>query len=104
MVASSPGPDPSLCPGHRGRPRRPRRLGLRNAAGSARPTELVTQSRFIIDRGTYQDPSATLNATPILTFQRYLGTPNLAWDFLTLAEPERWDAYFAAAAPGAARR
>ena len=23
--------------------------------------------------------------------------PNLAWDFLTLAEPERWDAYFAAA-------
>jgi hypothetical protein len=29
--------------------------------------------------------------------QRYLGTPNLAWDFLTLAEPERWDDYFAAA-------
>ena len=29
--------------------------------------------------------------------QRYLGTPNLAWDFLTLTEPERWDAYFAAA-------
>ena len=24
-------------------------------------------------------------------------TPNLAWDFLTLADPERWDAYFAAA-------
>lgn len=29
--------------------------------------------------------------------QRYLGTANLAWDFLTLAEPERWDDYFAAA-------
>ena len=29
--------------------------------------------------------------------QRYLGTPNLAWDFLTLAEPEQWDEYFAAA-------
>ena len=29
--------------------------------------------------------------------QRYLGTPNLAWDFLALADPERWDAYFAAA-------
>jgi hypothetical protein len=63
----------------------------------ARPTELVTQSRFIVDREAYQGPSATLNATPILTFQRYLGTPNLAWDFLALAEPERWDAYFAAA-------
>jgi hypothetical protein len=58
---------------------------------------MVTQSRFVIDREAYQGPSATLNATPILTFQRYLGTPGLAWDFLTLAEPERWDAYFAAA-------
>jgi hypothetical protein len=67
----------------------------RNAA--PRPTETVTQSRFIVDREAYQGPSPTLNATPILTFQRYMGTPNLAWDFLTLAEPERWDAYFAAA-------
>jgi hypothetical protein len=62
-----------------------------------RPTETVTQSRFIIDRATYQGPSPTLNATPILTFQRYLGAPHLAWDFLTLAEPERWDDYFALA-------
>ena len=62
-----------------------------------RPGETVTQSRFVIDREVYQGPSPTLNATPILTFQRYLGTPQLAWDFLTLAEPERWDAYFAAA-------
>jgi hypothetical protein len=68
---------------------------MRHAA--PRPTEMVTQSRFIVDRETYQGPSATLNATPILTMQRYLGTPNLAWDFLALAEPERWDAYFAAA-------
>lgn len=62
-----------------------------------RPTDKVTQSRFIIDREGYQGPSATLNATPILTMQRYLQIPNLAWDFLTLAEPERWDEYFAAA-------
>jgi hypothetical protein len=62
-----------------------------------RAGEAVTQSRFVIDREAYQGPSATLNATPILSMQRYLGTPNLAWDFLTLAEPERWDAYFAAA-------
>ena len=68
---------------------------MRHAA--PRPTEIVTQSRFIIDREAYQGPSATLNATPVLTLQRYLGTPNLAWDFLALAEPERWDAYFAAA-------
>jgi len=62
-----------------------------------RPGEAVTQTRFVIDRRAYQGPSPTMNATPILTMQRYLGTPNLAWDFLTLAEPERWDDYFAAA-------
>jgi len=70
-------------------------FAMRHAA--PRPTDMVTQSRFIVDREAYQGPSATLNATPILTMQRYLGTANLAWDFLALAEPERWDAYFAAA-------
>ena len=65
--------------------------------GPPRPGETVTQSRFVIDRMAYQGPSPTLNATPILTMQRYLQTPKLAWDFLTLAEPERWDDYFAAA-------
>jgi len=59
-----------------------------------RPTDSVTQTRFVIDREAYQGPSPTLNAAPILTMQRYLGTPNLAWDFLTLAEPEMWDEYF----------
>ncbi|HZD68280.1 MAG TPA: ATP-binding protein [Actinomycetes bacterium] len=62
-----------------------------------RHSEAVTQSRFVIDRHAYQGPSPTLNATPILTIQRYLRTSNLAWDFLTLAEPERWDDYFALA-------
>ena len=62
-----------------------------------RPTEKVTQSRFIIDRDVYQGPSPTLNAMPILTMQRYLASANLAWDFLALAEPEQWDEYFAAA-------
>ena len=62
-----------------------------------RPNEAVTQSRFIVDRDAYQGPSPTLNAMPILTMQRYLATPNLSWDFLTLAEPEHWDEYFAAA-------
>jgi hypothetical protein len=71
--------------------------GYAKRHAAPRPGEVVTQSRFVVDRAAYQGPSPTLNATPILTFQRYLGTPNLAWDFLTLAEPERWDAYFAAA-------
>ena len=65
--------------------------------GSPRPAETVTQSRFIVDREVYQGPSSTLNAVATLTLQRYLGMPHLAWDFLTLADPERWDTYFAAA-------
>lgn len=62
-----------------------------------RAGESVLQARFVIDRETYQGPSPTLNAGPVLTIQRHLNTPNLAWDFLALAEPERWDAYFAVA-------
>ena len=65
--------------------------------GAPRPTETITQSRFIVDRDAYQGPSPALNAVATLAMQRYLGTPNLAWDFLTLTDPERWDAYFAAA-------
>ncbi|MFE3442624.1 AAA family ATPase [Nocardia sp. NPDC059180] len=59
--------------------------------------EVVTQTRFIIDLAAYQDPSPTLNAVPVLTMQQYLRTPNLAWDFLTLADPDRWNDYFAVA-------
>jgi hypothetical protein len=40
-------------------------------------------------------PSPTLNALPMMALQRYIGTPRLAWDFLTLHEPEPWDEYFA---------
>jgi hypothetical protein len=62
-----------------------------------RQGEVITQCRFIVDRERYQDPSPTLNATPILTTQQELATPNLAWDFVTLADPDRWNDYFAAA-------
>ena len=67
------------------------------ATAPPRPGELVTLTRFVVDADSYQDPSPTLNATPILTLQRYLQQSNLSWDFLALAEPDRWDAYFAVA-------
>jgi hypothetical protein len=68
------------------------------AHGSAPPRrgEALTLCRFVVDRNSYQGPSPTLNAVPILTLQNQLCTPNLSWDFLALAEPERWDEYFAA--------
>ena len=63
----------------------------------ARAGEVVTQCRFIVDADAYQGPSPTLNAVPIITMQRELGTPHLAWDVVTLADPDRWNDYFAAA-------
>lgn len=64
-----------------------------------RAGEVVSQCRFVVDAQTYQGPSPTLNAVPLITMQRQLGTPHLAWDVLTLADPDRWDEYFAAADP-----
>lgn len=62
-----------------------------------RPGEVITQTRFVVDRDAYQGPSPTLNAVPVATLQRYLDTPRLAWDFLALREPEPWDEFFALA-------
>jgi hypothetical protein len=58
--------------------------------------EALTLCRFVVDRNGYQGPSPTLNATAVLTMQKQLCTPNLSWDFLALAEPDRWNSYFAA--------
>jgi hypothetical protein len=66
-------------------------------AAPLRPGEAATQTRFVIDRDAYQDPSPTLNAVPVLTLQRKLATANLGWDHLTLHEPERWEEYFSLA-------
>jgi hypothetical protein len=68
-----------------------------NARGPVRRGETVTQTRFLVDAKAYQGPSPTLNATPVVTLLRYLRTPRLAFDFLTLAEPDRWNDYFALA-------
>jgi hypothetical protein len=62
-----------------------------------RSGERVTQMRFVIDRDVYQAPSPTMNAAPIVNLQRHFATPNLAGDYLTLFEPERYNDYFALA-------
>lgn len=66
-------------------------------AAPPRRGERVTQTRFVVDRAQHQRPSPTLNLVPVLTLQRYLQMPELAWDFLTLADPDQWDEYFAIA-------
>jgi hypothetical protein len=67
-----------------------------HGAAPPRPGEAVTLCRFVLDRNSYQGPSPTLNAVPILTLQKQLSAADLSWDLLALAEPERWDQYFAA--------
>lgn len=62
-----------------------------------REGEVMTQTRFVIDRDGYQAPSPTLNAAPVLTLQHYLRRANQSWDFLTLFEPDPLDDYFAIA-------
>jgi hypothetical protein len=62
-----------------------------------RPGERITQMRFMVDRDTYQGPSPTLNAVPLVTLQHHLATPNLAWAYQTLHEPDPWNEYFALA-------
>jgi hypothetical protein len=62
-----------------------------------RPGEIVTLTRFTVDRDAYQGPSPTLNAVPVVTLQRYVQNPRLAFDFLTLADPDPWNDYFALA-------
>lgn len=62
--------------------------------GPLRPGERVTQTRFIVDREAYQHPSPTMNLAPVLSIQHYLQTPGLCLDFITIADPERFDDYF----------
>jgi hypothetical protein len=68
-----------------------------NTPEPVRTGEVVTQIRFIVDRTEHQSASPTVNAVPVVSLQRYLSTRALAFDFLTLAEPDQWDAYFALA-------
>ena len=68
-----------------------------NSPDPVRAGEIVTQTRFVIDAQAYQAPSPTINATSVVTVQRFLQTPSLAFEFLTLADPDQWDDYFALA-------
>lgn len=62
--------------------------------GPARAGEVVSLSRFAIDRDAYQGPSPTLNLAVVLSIQHFLQTANLAWWFVSLADPDQWDDYF----------
>lgn len=59
------------------------------------PGEGVTQWRFIVDRDAYQQPSPTTNLGPVASIQHWLTTAGLAASFLTFADADAWQDYFA---------
>jgi hypothetical protein len=87
--ARLPAEDIDADPGARG-------LGFRARQRAAQARGGAHAVRFRGRPEQLSGPSPTLNATPILTLQNQLSTPNLSWDFLALADPDRWDEYFAA--------
>jgi hypothetical protein len=68
-----------------------------NSPSAVRAGEIVTQTRFVVDGQAYQEPSPTLNTVPVVGLQRYVQNASLAYDFVTLADPDRWNDYFALA-------
>ncbi len=65
------------------------------SARSGRAGDPIVQGRFSLDREAGQRPSPTMNLAPVVSIQRWLATPGLTMAFLTLADPEYWDDYFA---------
>jgi hypothetical protein len=60
-------------------------------------TDRVGVCRWVVDRETYQDPSPTLNAAPLVNLLAYVDLPGLTMDYLVLRSPDRWDDWFALA-------
>ena len=63
--------------------------------GPPRPGEEVTQLRFMIDRDTHQRASRAVNLVSVQCCRRWLMTPNLAWDFMTVMDEGFFDPLFA---------
>jgi AAA ATPase domain len=63
--------------------------------GPPRPGERVTQGRFLVDRDSYQATSPAINLISVQCTRHWLTTPNLAWDFLSMADPDHWGPLFA---------
>jgi hypothetical protein len=63
--------------------------------GPPRPGEEVTQLRFMIDRDTHQRASRAVNLVSVQCCRRWLMTPNLAWDFMTVTDESFFDPLFA---------
>jgi hypothetical protein len=63
--------------------------------GPPRPGEEVTHLRFMIDRDTHQRASPAVNLVSVQSCRRWLMTPNLALDFLSVTDEGYYGPLFA---------
>jgi hypothetical protein len=63
--------------------------------GPPRPGEQVTQLRFVVEREGDQRASPAVNLASVQCLRHWIGTPRLAWDFLTVADPGFWGGLYA---------
>jgi hypothetical protein len=63
--------------------------------GPPRPGEEVTHLRLMIDRDTHQRASPAVNLVSVQSCRRWLMTPNLAWDFMSVTDEGYYGPLFA---------
>jgi hypothetical protein len=63
--------------------------------GRLRAGERALHHRFWMGRDTYQSVSPVLNVVASVAISYWLGTPDLAWSFVTFADPDAWRETFA---------
>jgi hypothetical protein len=63
--------------------------------GPPRPGEEVTQLRFMIESATHQRASPAVNLVSVQCCRRWLMTPNLAWDFMSVTDEGYFGPLFA---------
>jgi len=73
----------------------PAALNFAERYGPVRPGEEIVHLRFWMARETYQAVSPTINLTAINSVIYWMTHPKLAWNFITMANPEFWQPHFA---------
>jgi hypothetical protein len=72
----------------------PAALDFARRYGPIRPGEEIVHLRFWMDRDAYQGLSSALNLTAINTTIYWTTHPKLAWNFVTIADPEFYQPHF----------
>jgi hypothetical protein len=72
----------------------PAALQFAQRYGPARPGEAIFHLRFWMHRERYQDVTAAINLTAMNVVTQCVTNPSLAWNFVTMADPDFWLPHF----------